>query len=275
MINFPGGFTVLMAVYQRDDVDLFIRAVQSVYANTLQPDAFLLVVDGPVPQPLYQAIIMLQSRFSIEVLELPENLGLAYALNAGLKLVRTEWVIRADADDFNIAERFFLQANAIVNSNESIDLIGGAIQEVDTLGNKLSVRRTVGSHLEILSYAAYRNPFNHMTVAYRTERALRCGGYPEIHLKEDYALWAKMLASGSRAVNIPDILVLATTGKDMYKRRGGFRYALAELFLQRHLVSTGFKSIPAALLQGSGRAFVFLLPSVIRGLIYRRFLRSV
>lgn len=275
MISFPGGATVLMAVYQKDDVERFVRAVQSVYANTLQPDAFVLVVDGPIPRPMQQAIIMLKSRFPLEVLELPINLGLASALNAGLKIIRTAWVIRADADDFNVDDRFYLQANAIVNSKVSIDLIGGAIQEVDAFGNLLSVRRTVEQHSEIISYAAYRNPFNHMTVIYRTEIALRCGGYPEIHLKEDYALWAQMLASGARALNIPNILVLATTGRDMYARRGGFRYALAELSLQRHLVSTRLKSVPAALFQGTARALVFLLPSVIRGLIYKKLLRSL
>ena len=54
--TFPGGFTVLMAVYCRDSTALFGMAVESVFANTLQPKAFILVVDGPVSIALEQAI---------------------------------------------------------------------------------------------------------------------------------------------------------------------------------------------------------------------------
>lgn len=272
--GFPGGFTVLMAVYQRDDIALFERAVHSVYANTLLPDAFVLVVDGPVPHALQNAIQNLQERYALEVLQLPGNVGLANALNAGLKNVRTRWVARADADDYNVPERFALQAAAASRHGDSVDLVGGAIQEVEPGGRQLAVRRTVEKHAEILRYAAYRNPFNHMSVAYRTELALRCGGYPDIHLKEDYALWAQMLGSGARALNLPDILVLASAGKDMYRRRGGRRYALAEIALQRHLVRVGLKSPPMALIQGLGRAGVFLLPAEVRGWIYEKALRA-
>lgn len=272
--GFPGGFTVLMAVYQKDDLALFERAVHSVYANTLPPDAFVLVVDGPVPQVLHNAIRSLQARYAIEVLPLPANVGLARALNAGLMQVRTKWVVRADADDYNVPDRFALQAAAVIQSGDSLDLVGGAIQEVEPDGRQLAVRRTVERHAEIRRYVAYRNPFNHMTVAYRTELALRCGSYPDIHLKEDYALWAQMLASGARALNLPDILVLATAGRDMYRRRGGRRYALAEITLQRHLVRVGLKSRLMALIQGLGRASVFLLPAEVRGWIYEKALRA-
>ena len=271
--SFPGGFTVLMATYQRDDLALLERAIQSVYANTVPPDAFVLVVDGPVPKALHDAIMSLRVKYGFEPHYLPVNVGLARALNAGLIQVHTRWVVRADADDYNIPDRFALQAAAVIQSEDSVDLIGGAIQEVEPDGSQLAVRRTVERHAEILRYAAYRNPFNHMTMAYRTDLALRCGGYPNIHLKEDYALWAQMLALGARALNLPDVLVLATAGRDMYRRRGGIRYALAEIALQRHLVRTGLKSPVLALLQGLGRAFVFILPSPARGWIYENLLR--
>lgn len=273
-VSFPGGFTVLMAVYKGDDVALFERAVDSVYSNTLLPDAFVLVVDGPIPSRLDGAIHKLQKQYGFEVLQMPENVGLANALNAGLRRVRTEWVVRADADDYNVPDRFQLQARVVSRTHDAVDVLGGAIQEVEPSGRKLAVRRTVESHADIVRYAAYRNPFNHMTVAYKTDLALRCGGYPCIHLKEDYALWAKMLASGARASNLANILVWATAGKEMYRRRGGMRYALAEIELQAHLVRVGLKSPILAFIHGLGRAQVFLLPSMVRGWIYQRVLRA-
>lgn len=270
--KFPGGFTVLMAVYAKDDISLFERAVISVFENDLQPDAFILVVDGPVPDLLSDSIEYMKSEFGIEVVHLKENSGLAKALNVGFDLVRTEWIVRADADDFNNRSRFSSQA-AFLNKSPSIDIFGGAIQEIDRSGNLVAVRRTVEHHDQIIKFAALRNPFNHMTVAFKAEFARRCGGYPNIYLKEDYALWASMLAAGAKTANMPDILVHATAGRDMYRRRGGMRYALAEIALQKHLTQVGLKSKYMAILHGFARSAVYVMPSLIRGLIYEKILR--
>jgi glycosyltransferase involved in cell wall biosynthesis len=272
-IFFPGGFTVLMAVYRGDNAELFERAVQSVFANTLRPDAYLLVVDGPIPTALDAIIQRYQAEFNIQVLSLPVNRGLSHALNAGLEQVSTEWVVRADADDINLPDRFERLAYAVA-SPEAPDLIGGAIVEVDRDGNVLATRRTPLSHLEIVQYARYRNPFNHMTVAYRCSLVRRCGGYPHIHLREDYALWAMLLFQGATALNLPDVLVHATAGRDFNLRRGGWRYAWGELALQRHLVKCRLKPPFFALLHGLMRGTVFILPPFLRGAVYKKILRS-
>ena len=271
--SFPGGFAVLMAVYAKDNVELFISAVESVFANSLEPDQMVLVVDGPIPIDLSNSVHFLAGKYSIEILHLPTNLGLASALNQGLNMVRTEWVLRADADDINLPSRFQFQADIINSSNNTIDLLGGAIQEVDSSGNYLGVRKTVEFHQDIFRFALKRCPFNHMTVGYKKEFVVKSGGYPEIFLKEDYALWASMLNAGAISYNSPEILVLASAGDGMYKRRGGFSYAFAEIELQRHFVKINFKTNPEALFDGFLRAFVYLMPSFLRGLIYEKFLR--
>ncbi len=274
MIGFPGGFTVLMAVYEKDDVELFERAMDSVYANSLQPNALVLVIDGPVPAALGNIIDRLQDKYGFEAVKLTENVGLALGLNEGLKHIKTDWVVRADADDYNHPDRFARQAVAIAKCNGSVDIIGSAIQEVERDGSPIAIRCTVEEHNDIIKYAMTRNPFNHMTVAYRTEFALRCGGYPLIHLKEDYGLWVSMLASGAIGMNVPDILVDATTGRDMYRRRGGMKYAIAEIALQKHLTKNGLTSPFKAIIHGLSRSSIFLLPSYLRGLIYKVVLRS-
>ena len=113
-----------------------------------------------------------------------------------------------------------------------------------------------------------------MSVGFRTKVIIDAGCYPEIHLKEDYALWATLLAKGIKVYNLDETLVDATTGKDMYRRRGGLKYALAEIDMQRHLVRVGLKSYFFAVIDGSLRALIFLMPSVIRKLIYLKLLRS-
>jgi glycosyltransferase involved in cell wall biosynthesis len=272
--TFPGGFTVLMAVYGRDDPELFRRAVESVYQNTIRPDDFVLVVDGPVPAPIDHLIEHFSARHGMRTLRLLSNVGLAKALNQGLALVRTDWVTRADADDVNLPDRFAKQAHAIRRIANQVDLLGGAIVEVDRQDVPLATRHVPLEHRDIVRRLATRNPFNHMAVAYRTKTAVAAGGYPDIHLKEDYGLWASMIAGGAQCLNLEDILVKATTGRDMYRRRGGVRYARSELDLQLHLHRLGHKGLPSALAYGCVRASVSLLPPGLRAWIYENLLRK-
>ncbi len=68
-----------------------------------------------------------------------------------------------------------------------------------------------------------------MTVWYRAELAQASSvAIPNVYLKEDYALWARMIQEGARCQNLPEVLVTAATGEDLYRRRGGGRYAAAE-----------------------------------------------
>lgn len=265
------SFTVLMAVYYKDNPSLFSRALESVYANSIVPAEVILVVDGPIPTEISDIIVSFEKKLGLRPIYLSSNMGLANALNEGLKHVTYDWVFRADSDDINLKNRFELQLKMI---DGDIDLIGGAILEVDLDGSPISVRRPPLDHNDIIKHLPYRNPFNHMTVAFKKKVVTSAGGYPLVHLKEDYALWASILSRGAKAKNTSEVLVHATTGRGMLARRGGVRYVISEFKFQRHLFNCGFQSYINSLLVGSLRSFVFLMPNFIRGFIYKRFLRK-
>lgn len=273
--GFPGGFAVLMAVYLRDDPRLFEVAIDSVFLNDLQPAQFVLVADGPLSKGLEQRLQTLQQRYSnrVELLRLPANLGLAHALNAGLRYISLPWVVRADADDFNLPHRFAALAELLA-CHPQLELMSSAILEVDTSGQPIAVRGVPTSEEEIRRFVKFRNPFNHMAVAFRRDAVLSCGGYPNVYLKEDYALWCLMLARNTRVANSAEALVRATTGRDMYRRRGGWRYAKAEWELQNVMVSCGLKTKAQAWRDGLFRAVGFLAPAGFRGKLYELFLRE-
>lgn len=267
-------FSVLMSVYRNDNPQLLKKAVESCFSNTVKPLVLLLVVDGPITNQLERKISNLESKYPVSIVRLPKNVGLAEALNVGLKHVRTEWVARADSDDINMPIRFETQLQVLSDNDYNLDIIGSSIIEVDSKGSKVAKRRTPSTHQEILNFSKKRNPFNHMTIMYRKSKVIACGGYPNIYLKEDYALWATMLVNNARAINIETPLVTATAGKDMFRRRGGIKYALAEVKLQKHLVNLGLKPILSGAFDGFLRAAVFLMPAKIRELIYLTFLRN-
>ena len=69
------------------------------------------------------------------------------------------------------------------------------------------------------------------TIAFKTRDIIELGGYPDLYLKEDYGLWAKVVASGKPVKNLDSVLVTATAGSDMIKRRGGVNYVISEIKL--------------------------------------------
>jgi cellulose synthase/poly-beta-1,6-N-acetylglucosamine synthase-like glycosyltransferase len=270
--GFPGGFTVLMAVYCKDDPALFQKAVASVFDNDLQPDKLVLVVDGPIQSALDQQVTAVRSKYAVEVIRLATNKGLATALNVGLAHIQTAWMVRADADDYNLPQRFRRLAE-LVRSDPELDLAGSAILELERDGNPVAIREMPSKHDEILRFLRRRNPFNHMTIACRRSLVKTCGGYPDIYFREDYALWAKMVIAGARCANLPEVLVHATAGRDMYRRRGGLRYVLSERDIQILLVRLGLKSQMRGLIDGVVRSSVFIAPVFLRRLIYEMVLR--
>lgn len=273
--DFPGGFAVLMAVYRRDDPELFAMALNSVFDNTLQPSEVWVVADGPITSELEDVLLHSQETHPglLSIVRLDENRGLAHALNAGLDRIRLPWVVRADADDLNLPHRFAALAR-LLRARPELDLMSSAILEVAPTGERIAMRVVPETEADIYRFARSRNPFNHMAVAYRREKVLEVGGYPAIHLKEDYALWCLMLAKKARVGNLKEVLVHATAGLDMYRRRGGWKYARAEWVMQGLLVSCGLKSGARALVDGVIRAAVFLAPAAARGLVYKRILRK-
>lgn len=267
-------FTVLMAVYDGDDVALFRRAVDSVYANTRPPADFVLVVDGPVREELTAEIAGCRETYDLRVVQLSQNAGLAAALNKGLEHIETEWTVRADADDFNLPDRFERQMKFLAQHGGAFDAFGGAIQEMDETGVLGGTRRLPETGEQIARFARTRNPLNHMTVCFRTDLVRRHGGYPPVYLREDYALWIRLIAAGARLANMPEVLVHAHAGLGMIKRRGGLKYALGEIELQRLLVTLGLKSPVRGLIDGTMRSAIFLSPGPIRNRVYARLLRS-
>ena len=267
---FKTEFTVLMSVYSKDDPDLFDKALKSVFDNSLSASKVLIISDGPLSPELNAVLERYSDEPTFSLVRCEENMGLSFALNIGLEYVDTEFTIRADSDDINCPTRFVTLIKLL---QSGYDLVGSSIMEVDKSGVEIAIRKPPLNQADIKKFVKRRNPFNHMSTAFRTQVVADVGGYPNIFLKEDYALWATLISRGVRMCNSDEVLVHATTGQDFYKRRGGIRYAVAEIAMQRHLVSSGLKNKFSALFDGVLRSLVFLAPGKVREFVYVNFLR--
>ena len=267
-------FTLLMCTYKNDDPILLEKAIESIYRNSIKPNFFILTIDGPIPNKNEQVINKLVKKFPIEINNLNKNIGLANALNSAIKLVKTQWIARADSDDLNASNRFEKQ---ILYAEKGFDVIGSNIYEIDIyetvqLGKLKKIMPK--NNKQIRTFSRFRNPMNHMTTFYKTEAIKLVGGYPNIYLREDYGLWAKLISHNKNFINIDDFLVCVNGGNDFYLRRGGIKNAIAEIKLQFYLFKYNIQPLYSALLLGFVRAFLLLLPKRILKSFYRNLLRK-
>jgi glycosyltransferase involved in cell wall biosynthesis len=273
--TFSDGFTVLMAVYQGDSPKLLNRAIKSVLENSLFPDKFVICVDGPLTDEIELEIDKWISKFPnvIKLIRHPKNKGLSYALNRGIENIETDWIVRADADDINHKNRFQMLAD-LIKENPQLALVGSYIREVDEFGYSKGVRKVPLKCKEIYNYAKKRNPFNHMSVAYRKSAVIDSGLYPNIRFKEDYALWVSMIKKQHLMINIDSILVNATVNDNFFMRRGGIKYIKSEFQLQKFFYKNKIKSLLNAVFDFSIRSLIFSLPQKLRKIIYSNILRA-
>jgi hypothetical protein len=93
-----------------------------------------------------------------------------------------------------------------------------------------------------MSSRLYKLLSDSATVVYRRHAVLAAGGYGDLPLMEDYALFARMLGNGARAINVAEPLVFYRVGAEAFKRRGGTDLLRSELRLQREFRQHGFTS---------------------------------
>ena len=103
---------------------------------------------------------------------------------------------------------------------------------------------------------------------------MHAGGYQHFPYLEDYYLWARMLVSGARFYNIQESLLYFRSSDDVFKRRGGWQYAVTEVRFMWRLYRIGYVGLLRTLLNIVIRFTVRIVPNSFRSWIYNRLLRK-
>lgn len=270
-------FSVLLSVYINEKPSFLIEALNSILkTQSILPNQVVIVKDGELNIELDKVLIGFYDLYPeiFVIVGYSKNQGLGYALNYGLKYCNNEIVFRMDTDDIANSSRFEKQLEVFKENKNNVVIIGSNIEEFNSTPHDLNRFRNVPcSSLEINNKKFYRNPFNHMTVAFLKSSILKCGGYKPMPGYEDYYLWMRVLKEFN-GFNLSDNLVSARVGNGLIARRQGFVFFANEFKFQRTLLAENLITYSDFIKNIFLRLFPRLLPKKILELIYTKILRN-
>lgn len=270
-------YTVLMSVYYKEKPEYLSLSIESMLNQTVKPDEFIIVKDGPLTTELDEVInnfvTAYPKMFNIIVHE--TNLGLGPALAKGIENSKNELIARMDSDDYVVSTRCEKQLEKF-REDPKLGMVGSYEAEfVDTVDNVISIHRVPSENNEIERFMHRRCSVLHPTVMYKKSAVLKSGNYQSVLLYEDYDLFARMvLEYHIKSYNIPEPLYYIRTSEDFFKRRGGIKYAKTVLKFKWGQYRKGYMSSMDFCISGLGQAFVCVLPNSLRKSFYMKFLRK-
>lgn len=269
--------TVCMAVYKNDNAEDLLTALRSVtLSQTVPPAELVLVVDGPVPESIEQAIDTFSKEFvPFIVIRFAENRGHAAARQAGIDAASNPLIAIMDSDDISRPDRFEKEL-AYLTSHPDADVVGGQIEEFETDKEHIISKRVVLlTDEDIKHYLKSRCPMNFQTIMAKKESILKVGGVIDWYCEEDYYLWIRMVQNGCVFANLPDTLVYVRVGNGMYARRGGWKYFTSERGIQRYMLSHRIITLPRYVYNVIGRFVIQVcIPDRLRAFIFQTLFRK-
>jgi glycosyltransferase involved in cell wall biosynthesis len=264
--------SVLLPLHAGDAPEALRECLESIGCQTSLPEEVTVVEDGPLRSAHTRVLDRWGEASSVPVrrIRLRRNLGIAAALNVGVRECRYDWVARMDADDIMLPDRLARQRQHL--SSGDSDVVGTWIREFNpATGSRGGIRAVPTSHEGVVRWARWaRTPMNHMTVIYPKAAVTDVGGYPEdLRKYQDMVLWARLISAGYRLNNIPEVLVEARAGPDFIDRRRGIDYWRCEVQMLRYLRGSGHMGSGRVLLSAAARAAVRAAPRAVLRRMYR------
>ena len=270
-------YTVLMSVYYKEKPEYLSLSIESMLNQTVKPDEFIIVKDGPLTMELDEVINNFVTAYpkTFNIIVNETNLGLGPALAKGIENSKNELIARMDSDDYVVSTRCERQLEKF-REDPKLGMVGSYEAEfVDDIDNVISIHRVPSENDEIERFMHRRCSVLHPTVMYKKSAVLKSGNYQSVLLYEDYDLFARMvLEYHIKSYNIPEPLYYIRTSEDFFKRRGGIKYAKTVLKFKWGQYRKGYMSLMDFCISGLGQAFVCVLPNSLRKSFYMKFLRK-
>jgi len=219
-INYS-SITIGVPFYSKSNPKHFDLAINSIIYQTLLPNKIHLIQDGPINQDLNNIIEKYISKYKdwIKLIVLPKK-GLPYALNQSIKITKTKYYARMDADDICLNNRLETQFNYL-EKNKKVEILGSWAYEFEKYHNKknLYINKVPNNIDKMKEYFHYRNPLVHSSVIFRVKVFKKIGLYNEtMYTDQDLELWSRALKHNIDISNIQEPLIYFRTMGRLKKR---------------------------------------------------------
>lgn len=268
---------VILPVYKNDKTEYLSKSVESILFQSYKDIVLYIGVDGPVGDELKFKISDFEKQNTVSVIWFPQNRGLACVLNDLLDICFKEgyeYVARMDADDISMTDRFEKQM-AYLQSHPEVDVVGGAIKEIDEEGNYRN--KTIiypEGPKECREFFSKRNPHAHPAVLFRKSFFEKLNGKkyrPEYRQNQDTMLWYDGMLAGTQHANIPDVVLNFRMTNAMFKkRRNGWAFAKKQ-FKDRLMINKGLGYGLKADVYGFAMFCMLVSPVWVKKAAYRVF----
>lgn len=256
--------SVIMGVYNIENLTRFNDAVESVLSQTMHDFEFLICDDGSTDNTwsILEKISKNDSR--IRLLRNLNNMGLAFSLNKCLKESRGIFIARQDADDISEDTRYQKQID-FLNHNDNISFVGSNVSLWDENGS-WGQRRF--PQLPQTKDFLFTQPFVHGALMFRKEALKQVNGYrvaKETRRTEDYDMLMRMYSKGLQGANLPEQLYYFREDRAAQNRRK-YCYRIDEAKVRYHR----FRELGLM-----PKALPYVIKPIIVGLIPQTLLRKL
>lgn len=263
---------VLLPVYKKDNPKFFAKTIASLLTQTYNDFILFLGVDGPIEGDLEKAVVECEKMPIFYVCRFHENRGLACVLNdliSEAKKQGFEYFARMDADDICINTRFEKQM-AFLHSHPDVDVVGGAIEEIDDNGEKKGKKVVYPlTHDDCRKFFRYRDPLAHPATFFRKSYFDKAKGYrPEYRKNQDTMLWFDGFMNGCVFANLPDTVLYFRVASGFYGRRNGWKRA-RQMVRSRMEINKAMNYDVSANLFALAMAVMTISPICIKKFLYK------
>lgn len=248
--------SILMPV--RNEERFLPQALRSLLAQAFAEWELVVVDDGSsdaTPRILAEAAM---NDRRIRVLT-TRGEGLVAALNRGLAACRALLVARMDGDDVAHPLRLAEQV-AFLAAHDGVGLVACSFRHFPRhevgmgMAGYEEWQNALLTHEAIMADLFVESPFVHPSVMFRTQAVRDLGGYREKGWAEDYDLWLRLAAAGTRFARLARQLFFWRERPDRTTRTSGAYSPEAFRLCKLHHLRNGFlKGEQEVILAGAGR----------------------
>lgn len=211
----------IITVYKGDNLEFFQEAIKSICDQTVgfENINIYLGIDGSL-NSLTENYINKNKELFYKIVKNEVNKGLAFTLNKLINsLGNEEFIFRMDSDDICKVDRVKKQIK-FLNSNSSILICGGAIEEFTEEAGVKMTRYYPNTTREAKNYIYKASIFAHPAVCFKKEFFKKGFRYDANYkFSQDVDLWFRALKYNVQIGNIDDVVLQLRVQSNFYKRR--------------------------------------------------------